>query len=134
MAFRGFYRTIDVFRTVDFDRVLETFKWMAMRTKQRERHVCPGHRAGSGMSQKQRAYASELHGLPSPECRVRLTFDKSPVRESRSPGSVRGAGRNPRPYRDLRAQLPHSSESATSWRSLKTLSANASHLQTARPI
>ena len=30
----------------------------------------------------------------------RLTFDRSPVRESRSPGSVRGAASNRRPYRD----------------------------------
>jgi len=44
--------------------------------------ACPGHCAGSGMSQKQRACASELHGLPSPECRLRSTFDKSPVRKA----------------------------------------------------
>ena len=35
----------------------------------------------------------------------RLTFDRSPVRESRSPGSVRGAASYRRPYRDL-AQNP----------------------------
>jgi methylmalonyl-CoA mutase len=39
-------------------------------------------------------------GRPSPECRSRWTFDKSPVRESRTPGSARGAGGNFRPYRD----------------------------------
>ena len=33
-------------------------------------------------------------GRPSPECRSRLTFDRSPVRESRTPGSARGAGGN----------------------------------------
>jgi hypothetical protein len=32
--------------------------------------------------------------------RSRPTFDKSPVRESRMPGSVRGAASNGRPYRD----------------------------------
>src|SRR3954470_8943710 len=31
-------------------------------------------------------------GRPSPECRSRLTFDRSPVRKSRTPGSARGAG------------------------------------------
>ena len=60
----------------------------------------PRIQSRTSMSQKQRACASELHGLPSPECRLRLTFDKSPVRESRTPGSVRGAGSNPRLYRD----------------------------------
>jgi len=39
-------------------------------------------------------------GRPSPELRSRLTFDRSPVRESRSPGSVRGDRGNPVPYRD----------------------------------
>ena len=39
-------------------------------------------------------------GRPSPECRSRLTFDRSPVRESRTPGSARGAGGNSCPYRD----------------------------------
>jgi len=41
-------------------------------------------------------------GDPSPERRSRLTFDRSPVRESRTPGSVRGAASNRRPYRDRR--------------------------------
>ena len=44
-------------------------------------------------------------GRPSPECRSRLTFDRSPVRESRTPGSARGAGGNFRPYRDRRQAL-----------------------------
>jgi hypothetical protein len=35
-----------------------------------------------------------------PRMPLRSTFDKSPVRESRTPGSVRGAGSNPRLYRD----------------------------------
>ena len=39
-------------------------------------------------------------GRPSPECRSRLTFDRSPVRKSRTPGSARGAGGNSCPYRD----------------------------------
>src|SRR3954465_2878196 len=32
--------------------------------------------------------------------RSRLTFDRSPVRKSRTPGSARGAGGNSRSYRD----------------------------------
>lgn len=44
-------------------------------------------------------------GRPSPECRSRLTFDRSPVRESRTPGSARGAGGNSCPYRDRRQAL-----------------------------
>ena len=39
-------------------------------------------------------------GRPSPECRSRPTFDRSPVRKSRTPGSARGAGGNSRSYRD----------------------------------
>src|SRR5690242_9283074 len=39
-------------------------------------------------------------GRPSPELRSRLTFGRSPVRESRTPGSVRGDRGNPVPYRD----------------------------------
>jgi hypothetical protein len=35
-----------------------------------------------------------------PECRSRSTLGRSPVRESRTPGSVRGALSNERPYRD----------------------------------
>jgi hypothetical protein len=39
-------------------------------------------------------------GAQYPEGRSRSTRDRSPVRESRTPGSARGAGSNPRPYRD----------------------------------
>jgi hypothetical protein len=39
-------------------------------------------------------------GRPSPELRSRLTFGRSPVRESRTPGSVRGDRGDPAPYRD----------------------------------
>jgi hypothetical protein len=39
-------------------------------------------------------------GRPSPDLRLRLTFGKSPVRESRTPGPVRGDRGNPAPYRD----------------------------------
>ena len=39
-------------------------------------------------------------GATSALARSRPTSGKSPVRESRTPGSVRGAGRNPCPYRD----------------------------------
>src|SRR3954468_14961913 len=57
--------------------------------------ACPGHRAGTGMSPTARAHGPELDGPPKP--RMRLTFDRSPVRESRTPGSARGAGGNFRP-------------------------------------
>ena len=39
-------------------------------------------------------------GVTSALARSRPTFGGSPVRESRTPGSVRGAGSNPCPYRD----------------------------------
>jgi hypothetical protein len=39
-------------------------------------------------------------GCPSPERHSGFTRDRSPVRESRTPGSVRGARSNARPYRD----------------------------------
>ena len=39
-------------------------------------------------------------GRPSPDLRSRLTLGKSPVRESRTPGPVRGDRGNPVPYRD----------------------------------
>jgi hypothetical protein len=39
-------------------------------------------------------------GRLSPELRSRSTFGRSPVRESRTPGSVRGDRGNPVPYRD----------------------------------
>jgi hypothetical protein len=51
-------------------------------------NACPGYSVGSGISLKQRAYASELDW----EWRLRLTFDKSPVRERPTPGPVRGRG------------------------------------------
>src|SRR5271166_2891586 len=57
------------------------------------------------MSPTAPACGPELHGLPSPEHRSRSTFGRSPVRESRTPGSVRGAGRNPCPYRDSRERI-----------------------------
>jgi len=42
-------------------------------------------------------------GHPGPERRSRPTLDRSPVRESRTPGSARGAGGNSCPYRDQRS-------------------------------
>jgi hypothetical protein len=39
-------------------------------------------------------------GRLSPDLRSRLTCGKSPVRESRTPGPVRGDRGNPVPYRD----------------------------------
>jgi len=44
-------------------------------------------------------------GRPSPPPRSRSTSDRSPVRESRTPGSARGAGRKARPYRDHPSQV-----------------------------
>ena len=40
------------------------------------------------MSLKRRAYGLEVHGLPSSYPRSRLTFGKSPLRESCTVGSV----------------------------------------------
>src|SRR6476619_4588884 len=64
-------------------------------------------------------------GRPSPELRSRSTFDRSPVRESRTPGSVRGGRGNPVPYRDTRitdqqlveelGNLPLMFQPGTSW-------------------
>jgi hypothetical protein len=45
-------------------------------------------------------------GRPSPELRSRSTFDRSPVRESRTPGSARGGRGNPVPYRHTRVEDP----------------------------
>src|SRR4051795_12806855 len=64
-------------------------------------NACPGPSAGTGMSPTASAHGSELYGPPKP--RTRLTFDRSPVRESRTPGSARGAGGNSRSYRDQRS-------------------------------
>jgi hypothetical protein len=47
-------------------------------------------------------------GRPSPERRSRLTFGRSPVRESRTPGSARGDASNGVPYRDRRQALTSS--------------------------
>src|SRR4051795_9001352 len=55
-------------------------------------NACPGHSAGTGMSPTASAHGPELDGPPKP--RMRLTFDRSPVRKSRTPGSARGAGGN----------------------------------------
>src|SRR5271166_3289659 len=44
-------------------------------------------------------------GTTSALARSRPTSGKSPVRESRTPGSVRGAGRNPCPYCDSRERI-----------------------------
>jgi hypothetical protein len=49
------------------------------------------------MSPKPRAYGLEL-GATKPDAEPRPTFDKSPVRESRTPGSVGEALRNQRLY------------------------------------
>ena len=62
------------------------------RTQRRNRHVT------------ERAHGSELYGYPMPEGRSRSTRDRSRVRESRMPGSARGARSNPRPYRDPRVR------------------------------
>ena len=48
------------------------------------------------------------------QCRYELleVFVKSPVRENRSPGSVRGAWSNPRPYLDIENLRPVISDGA----------------------
>ena len=63
-------------------------------------NACSGHRAGLSMSPTRRAYGSKRDHRYGLARRSRLTFDRSPVRESRTPGSVRGAVSNHRPYRD----------------------------------
>src|SRR5208282_219745 len=54
----------------------------------------------NGMSPMLLACGSELYGPNSPDSRSRPTFGRSPVRESRTLGSARGAMSNHRPYRD----------------------------------
>ena len=50
--------------------------------------------------QTRRVTRQNCMGRPNPErCHV-ITRERSPVRESRTPGSVRGAASNCRPYRD----------------------------------
>src|SRR4051794_15421759 len=61
-------------------------------------NACSGHSAGTGMSPTARAHGPDLDGPPKP--RTRLTFDRSPVQESCTPGSARGAGGNSCSYRD----------------------------------
>jgi transposase len=46
-------------------------------------------------------------GRQSPEPRSRSTFGRSPVRESRTPGSARGGRGNPVPYRYDNARYHH---------------------------
>src|SRR5216683_5898177 len=54
----------------------------------------------NGMTLVSLTCGPELHGRHSPERRSRSTFGRSPLRESRTAGSVRGAVSNHRPYRD----------------------------------
>ena len=81
-----------------------------------------GGRGGKGRGRRKRGWsrmlraqyrnphaltALPLHGSSTgrhsgPYARSRPTFGRSPVRESRTPGSVRGAASNRRPYRDRR--------------------------------
>ena len=63
-------------------------------------NACSGHRAGLSMSPTRRAYGSKRDHRYGLARRSRPTFDRSPVRESRTPGTVRGAVSNHRPYRD----------------------------------
>jgi hypothetical protein len=53
MAFRSFYCTINVFGAADFDRVLQAFKWMAIRTEQR-------------LKKNSRDIGSCAHSFPNP--------------------------------------------------------------------
>jgi hypothetical protein len=62
-----------------------------------------------------RAQYRKRHGTEAASQRIggvqtrksRLTFDRSPVRESRTPGSVRGDRGNPVPYRVNRVNLQY---------------------------
>src|SRR3954470_9397087 len=47
----------------------------------------PGHSAGFGVSQEAPIRGSYRNGPPKPRTSITLTSDKSPVRESRTPGS-----------------------------------------------
>ena len=68
-------------------------------------NACSGHSAGLRMSPKPHAYGSEGPGpRVSVPARSRPTFDRSPVRESRTPGSARGAASNRCPYRSTIAE------------------------------
>ncbi len=60
--------------------------------------ACSGLSAGVSMSLKRRAYVANVQGLLRPADWARPTFDKSPVRESRTPGSVGEALSNQRLY------------------------------------
>jgi hypothetical protein len=46
-------------------------------------------------------------GRPDPECRSVITRERSPLRESRTAGSVRGAASNRRPCRDSGLSAAH---------------------------
>ncbi len=61
----------------------------------------PPDTAPDGMRQvRHHAWAAGDRRGNSPEVPSRLTRDRSPVRESRTPGSARGERGNPPPYRD----------------------------------
>jgi hypothetical protein len=62
-----------------------------------------GRRTGPACHLRRRGPVAQLHGSPKPERRNGITQDRSPVRESRTPGSARGAGRKASPYRDRRS-------------------------------
>ena len=79
-----------------------------------------GGRGGKDPARKEREWTVTDSGLSAGPCltstalahgpahwhrmvsRSRCTFERSPVRESRTPGSARGAGSNSRPYRNSR--------------------------------
>ena len=74
-------------------------------------------------------------GATSALARSRPTSGKSPVRESRTPGSVRGAGRNPCPYRDNLRRCIEAQETAQPFQhALVPLAAIVSMEQPATPI
>ena len=64
----------------------------------------PGRSTGLGICFSPHACGSALRTCPRLG-RSRSTSGRSPVRESRTPGSVRGAGSNPCPYRDWRRRI-----------------------------
>jgi len=90
---------------------------------------------GSGLSAGLRLTSAALAHGPAywhrPVSRSRCTSGRSPVRESRTPGSARGAGSNSRPYRNSRDRSLSRVSTPFHWR--KATWASASTQAHARP-
>src|SRR4051794_29485406 len=81
----------------------------------------PGHSAGFGVSQEAPIRGSNLNGPPKPRTSITLTSDKSPVRASRTPGSVGEVPGNrhlyPTAAKTRSSRVPTCSES---WKAIRT--------------